>query len=430
MERSITRVGLVGTGVVGTGVVQLLLERPDLLERRTGARIELARVAEIDPRRAAAAGVPEGILVDDYRRIVEDPAIDVVVELIGGTGIAEDVVRDALRAKKNVVTANKALLAEKGRDLFRLARENNVPLLFEAAVCGGIPLILALREGLLVNRITSLLGIVNGTCNHILTEMIRTAVPYDAALADAQALGLAEADPTFDVQGIDSGHKLAILSALAFDTPIDFDRLRIEGIDGIDLLDVHYAEELGYTVKLLAVARVREGRLFLSVHPALLPMDHPLANVHGSLNAVSLYGDVVMESMFYGRGAGRHPTASAVVADIAGIAHHRAYDAPTPFWTPPESPAFELGASADCRSRFYLRFTVEDRPGVLGRIGSILGDHRVSIATASQRSDHEEIVPLVVLTHEAREGDVTNALAEIGRMVELRDEPVFLRIEP
>ncbi len=428
------RVGVIGTGIVGSGVVSILQDRRDLIEQRAGVDLALAKVAELDRDRAIAAGVPEEMWVADYREIIRAPDISVVVELVGGTGIADTIVREALTAGKSVVTANKALLAEKGHALFSLARDKGVSLAFEAAVAGGIPIILALREGLIANRITSLLGIVNGTCNYILSEMIGKGVPYERCLREAQQLGYAEADPTFDVEGIDSGHKLALLSALALDTWVDFQKLPIQGMTEVDLMDVEFAQNLGYTVKLLAVARVDEenGRLFLSVHPAFLPIDHPLASVHGSLNAIALMGDRVQESMFYGRGAGQMPTASAVVADIAQVARSLR-GAPPPAWVPSESPAYELAPLADYQTRYYLRFMVEDVPGVFGQMATVLGDHEVSIASVVQYENPDEAegdtVPVVMLTHRAREGNIAAALSKISDKPFTSAPPVYLRIE-
>jgi len=433
MSKDVYRIGVVGAGIVGSGVVEILLQRGDLLTRRSGVRLELARVADIDRGKALAAGVPAALYAPDYKAIADDPAIDIVVELVGGTGVADAIVRAALNAGKPVVTANKALLAEKGAPLFALAHDRGLPLAFEGAVCGGIPLILSLREGLVANRILSLLGIVNGTCNYILTEMIGRGVTYADALAEAQRRGYAEADPTFDVEGIDSGHKLALLSALALETWIDFSSLHVEGIAGMDLMDLNYADYLGYTVKLLAAARpdVEAKRLFLSVHPALLAKSHPLANVKGSMNAVVLYGDVVMESMFYGRGAGRNPTASAVVADIVEIARSLQGSVRAPTWTPAVTPHYALADMAEYRARTYLRFLVHDRPGVLGRITTALGRHDVSIASVHQ-FEHEgepDRVPISILTHVSRGGDVQAALDEIRAMDFMRSDPVRLRIE-
>jgi homoserine dehydrogenase len=433
MGLSVCRVGVVGVGTVGAGVIHILLKRPDLLARRSGVRLQLTKVAELDRARALAEGVPEEILVDDFAKITGDPEIDIVVELIGGMGVAEKVVSSALEAGKSVVTANKALLAEKGAALFALARKKDVALAFEAAVCGGIPIILALREGLIANHILSLTGIVNGTCNYILSKMTEEGAPFDKCLAEAQKLGYAEADPTFDIDGIDSGHKLALLSALALESWIDFPGLHIEGIRNINLMDVEFARYLGYTVKLLAVARPQPetGKVFLSVHPALLHLEHPLANVHGSMNAIALEGDVVKEAMFYGRGAGREPTASAVVSDIVSVARDLCGNTDATSWTPRENPMYALAPMAQYRARYYLRIIAEDIPGVLGRVMMTLGNNNVSIASVHQFESEldNNRVPISILTHQALEGEVLKSLAEIDSFDFIHGQPVFIRIE-
>lgn len=440
-------VGLVGAGVVGGGVAETILTRGDLLAARSGVRLQLVKVAEKDAPRARSAGVPESILVDDYRKVIADPKVDIVVELVGGTGIANEVVSGALDAGKHVVTANKALLAEKGRPLFAKAKEKGLVLAFEASVAGGIPLILALRDGLLANRTRSLHGIVNGTCNYILSEMAQKGLSFEHCLAEAQKLGFAEANPSTDIDGIDTGHKLAILAALVFETWMDFPALHIEGIRNVKDMDVRVARELGYTLKLLAVARPEPepknaadggngsvppgSKLFLSVHPALLRHSNPLASVNGSMNAVELMGDVVGESMFYGRGAGRFPTASAIVSDIVAIARARSANHAPPSWFPPEKNAYVPASMDDYLTRYYLRLTVQDRPGVLGKLTTVLGSHGVSIATVRQLEHEVEegTAPVCVLTHQAREGAVKAALEEIAKMDFLRGEPVLLRIE-
>ncbi|MDR1613162.1 MAG: homoserine dehydrogenase [Planctomycetota bacterium] len=440
-------VGLVGAGTVGGGVAETLLTRGDLLARRSGVDVDLAMAADQDVARALAAGVPAGRVVDDYRKVVVNPGVDIVVELMGGVGTAHEVVMAALDAGKHVVTANKALLAERGADIFRKAREKKLVVAFEAAVAGGIPLLLALREGLIANRVRSLLGIVNGTSNYILTAMTEKSLPFATALQEAQRLGFAEADPSADIDGKDSGHKLSLLSALAFDTWIDFSQLHIEGIRGIQDADIRIASYLGYVPKLLGVIRAEPGpgaagdddggeaadgaRLFLSVHPALLRATHPLAGVSGSLNAVETESDLALESMFYGRGAGRFPTASAVVADIVAVAKSVAFGGPGPAWLPPERNACRVAPFDDYRARHYLRFIVRDVPGVLGTLATALGAKDVSIAAMHQfeaeRSDGYASVCLV--THNAREGNVAQALRDISALELLHEPPVLIRIE-
>ncbi|MDR1534520.1 MAG: homoserine dehydrogenase [Planctomycetota bacterium] len=446
-ERCSCGIGLIGGGVVGGGVVELLLRRKELLARRTGIELELLAVADIDRERVAALGVPENRIVSDYRRLFDNPEIRIVVELIGGVGVAAEAVLASLDAGRRVVTANKALLANRGREIFSRARGNGVGVAFEAAVAGGIPLIASIRDGLIVNRTQSLLGIVNGTCNYILSQMAASGRSFADCLAEAQRLGFAEADPSADIDGLDSGHKLALLSALAFETWVDFPALHIEGIRGIKDDDIRITRDLGYTLKLLAIARPEHppetvgedgkggdeagGRLFLSVHPALLRNGDPLAGVSGSLNAVRTVGDAVRESMFYGRGAGRYPTASAVVSDIAMTASSLIFGDGYRGWLPPERNAYEPAPMDDYRTRYYLRFAVRDRPGVLGNIATALGSHRVSIAAAHQfENDHPDgFASVCIFSHLAREGDIRASLAEIGGMDFLRDKPVLIRIE-
>ena len=431
MESKVIKVGVVGAGVVGSGTIETLLERSELLERRSGVRIELAAVAELDTERALTTGASRDIIVGDYKEVTENPEIDIVVELVGGVGIAEAIVKSALENAKAVVTANKALLSEKGEGLFALAREKKVTLAFEAAVGGGIPCILSIREGLNCNNFTSLLGILNGTCNYILTEMIDNGVEYQDCLKEAQALGFAEANPITDVGGFDTGHKLALLSALAYETNVDFSQMHIEGIDTIDLRDVRYAQEQGYTVKLLAVARPVNDKLFLSVHPALLPEEHTLAGVHGSLNAVSLYGDVVEESVLVGRGAGKFPTACAVVSDIVSVARKLKYAPDMPGWVPPLNSSYTVASMDDYVTRYYLRFTVDDRPGVMAKIAAELSSVGVSIASVNQKEQHGVggNVAVVFITHVAREGDIQQALASIDANDFVQSKTVLLRIE-
>ncbi|MDR2391175.1 MAG: homoserine dehydrogenase [Planctomycetota bacterium] len=437
-------IGLIGAGIVGGGVAELLMTRRELLARRTGLDLELTAVADVDVERAAAMGVPRDRIVSDYRRLFDNPDIKVVVELIGGTGVAAEAVMAAIDAGRHVVTANKALLARRGREIFARAGKAGCIVAFEAAVAGGIPLLISLREGLIVNRFRSLLGIVNGTCNYILSRMAASGLSFADCLAEAQRLGFAEADPSADIDGLDSGHKVALLSALAFETWIDFSSLHIEGIQNVQDEDIRIARDLGYTLKLLGVIRPETppelaadgpgggtGRLFLSVHPSFLHDGDPLAGVSGSLNAVRTDGDAVMESLFYGRGAGRYPTASAVVSDIVAVAAATFFGGRGPRWFPPERNAYELAPMADYRTRYYLRFTVRDKPGVLGAITTVLGRNGVSIAAAHQfEGNHPNgVASVCIVSHTAREGDILTSLTEIGGMDFMQGNPALIRIE-
>ncbi len=434
MSRPSLGIGIVGAGTVGAGVIELLTERAALLQERAGIALEIARAADIDQSRLQALGLPKDRISSRADAVIADPNVDLVIELIGGTDAAYDLVAAGLKAGKPIVSANKALLAERGQGLFQLAAEQQVPLRFEAAVCGAIPIIRALRDGLVADRIERLLGIVNGTCNYVLTRMYEQGQNYAEALAEAQRHGYAEADPTFDVEGYDSAHKLTLLSALAFDTQVPYRDVRVEGISHLAPQDVAIAAEMDYVVKLLAVARPVEDRLFLSVHPSLLPTGHPLANVSGTMNAVALHSDAAGEAMYYGRGAGALPTASAVLSDVVEIARAKASGRPPAPWVPKAAHRYALAAGEDYICRYYLRATVVDRFGVLGAIATILGHHKVSIASVVQKdvvrsSAEEDSVPIVILTHAAREGDLRGALAEVDRLDVVTEPTAVLRIE-
>jgi homoserine dehydrogenase len=431
MAHKTIKVAVVGAGTVGGGTIETLLQRGEILRRRSGVTVELAAVVELDRAKALAAGAPENLILDDFAKVTADPEIDIVVELIGGTGVAEKIIKAALENGKAVVTANKALIAEKGLALFELARKHRVPLAFEAAVGGGIPCIQAIRDGLNSNNFSSCVGILNGTCNYILTEMISQGQSYDDALKQAQALGFAEANPRTDVEGFDTGHKLAILSALGFETWIDFDRLPICGISGISATDIASTKEMGYVIKLLAIGKVVNDRLFLSVHPGLLNEWHVLAGVHGSLNAISLFGDLVQESVLIGRGAGKYPTASAVVSDIISVAKMLCTELDSFSWLPQKHPHFALAEMADYTTRYYLRFTVADAVGVLAQIAGALSARNVGIASVVQResNDAQGCATIIAITDIAREGDVQTAINEIDRQQFSRAKTSLFRIE-
>ncbi|MCU0241894.1 MAG: homoserine dehydrogenase [Vicinamibacteria bacterium] len=431
----ICRVGLVGVGTVGGGVAEILLKEAASLKQRTGgALIQLAAAADLDPERLAPLRAQGVATFSSADALIARDDIDVVVELIGGTGVAKRAILTALAARKSVVTANKHLLAEAGAEIVRAAQGTGAALGFSASVCGGVPVLLALRTGLVANEIASVIGIVNGTCNYILTEMSQRGVSYADALAEAQAKGYAEVDPALDVEGHDSAHKLAILASLAFRAPITTADIQCEGIARLEVIDIRYAEELGYVVKLLAIGkRADHDHIELRVHPTLLPRDHPLAAVHGVFNAVELTGSAVGRVMLFGRGAGRYPTASNVIADIVEIARGSAArpQDQLAFWAQPR--ALPVAAAEQARSRYYTRFTVKDEYGVLGRMAQILGEQRVSIASVMQKEPHDPEqasgVPIVVLTHEAREGDFRAAISEIDRCDFTKRPTVFLRIE-
>jgi len=423
-------VAIVGFGTVGSGVARILLESGDALAARAGVRLRLKYVCDTDLQRPRDIAVPQELLTDSLDRVLADGEVEIVCELIGGTTVAYDVVERALRAGKHVVTANKALLAERGMPLMKLAREQGVAISFEGAVAGGIPLILAVRDGLVANRITAIAGIVNGTCNYILTRMHEEGTPYAEALSAAQAIGYAEADPTLDVSGRDSAHKLVILGRLAFAVPIAFDEVYCEGIEGIDPRDVRFGDELGYIIKLLAIGQLdSSGGVNLRVHPAFVPKGNPLAYVADAYNAIMVHGDAAGDTLYYGRGAGQMPTASAVVADVVDTALGRATLTFAERDMFAEDAAHAVRPIDDVRTRSYLRFDVIDEPGVLAAIAGILGSHAISIASVLQHeSTDAEHVPLIIMTHEALERDMQDALRQIEQLDAVRCRPVHIRV--
>jgi homoserine dehydrogenase len=424
-------IGLVGFGTVGTGVVKLLQGQAALLQRRLAARLRLKRIADLDLVRPRDVEVDPKILTTDAREIIEDPAIDIVIELIGGTTTALEVSLAALRSGKHLVTANKALLATHGLELFKAAAEKRVDLGFEASVCGGIPILRAVREGLVANRIQSIEGIVNGTCNYILTKMTELGAPFAEVLKEAQEQGYAEADPSLDIDGIDAAHKLQILASIAYGGSVDFSAIHVEGIRGIDPADIQYAKELGYRVKLLAIAKETDGEIEVRVHPTLIPEDHLLAFVGGVFNAVYIVGDATGSLMFYGRGAGQLPTASAVVSDVVEIAQNILYQRPSrPSHIPPiAGDGLKIRPMAEVRTHYYLRVMAVDKPGVLSKVSGILGSHDISIASVIQKGRHARAsVPVVMMTHEAVEGAMRRALAEIDAL-DVVSGTVCLRVE-
>ena len=422
-------VAVVGFGTIGTGVVRLLLSDADRLARATGCRLELRHVVDVDLARRRTVEVPAGVLTDDLERVLGDAATQVAVETIGGTTVAVEVMKRLLGAGKDVVTANKAALAERGDEILEAARAAGRTVSFEASCAAGIPVIRAIRDGLVANRLTGLTGILNGTCNYILTQMSSTGARYEDALAEAQAKGYAEPDPALDVSGHDAQHKLAILGGLAFGADVRLEDVYVEGIAGIDPSDITYGAQLGYTVKLLAIGRAAEGRLSLRVHPTFVHGDSPLATVSGVNNAVLVTGHAVGDTFYVGPGAGEMPTASSVVADIIDAALGRAR---TTFehmaWLAGRREPVTMRPIEDIVTRYYLRFDVVDRPGVLAGIAGILGRQEISIASVLQHeSSDPSCVPLVITTHLAREGNLGKALEEIrgletvtGRMVRIR----------
>ena len=429
------KVGVCGLGTVGSGTVNVLRRNTDVLASRTGRDIQVAQIAARRPNPACdTAGIP---VTDDIFEVATNPEIDIVVELIGGYDTAKQLVLTAIESGKHIVTANKALIAEHGNEIFAAAREKNVVVAYEAGVAGGIPAIKALREGLVGNRINWLAGIINGTGNFILTEMKDKGSPFAEVLKQAQDLGYAEADPTFDVEGIDAAHKLAILAANAFGTPLAFDKTYTEGISKVTPDDLQYAQELGYRIKHLGIARRTEQGVELRVHPTLIPESHLLANVDGVMNSVLIDGDAVGQTLYYGAGAGSEPTASAVVADIADIA--RLID--TPKVAVPPVAALAGGSDVpvlpitDVNAACYLRMRAKDRPGVLMKVTEILGQHGINIDALLQKEAQggsatgDESVDIVLLTHEIRESLLSKALQEIEALDEVSGSVAHIRVE-
>ncbi|HPT86944.1 MAG TPA: homoserine dehydrogenase [Bacillota bacterium] len=428
MKDNQVNIGILGLGTVGTGVARILLEQKELLRTRSGLTFNLTAISELDWNRDRGLDLTGVHCTTQADEVLNDPNIDIVVETIGGYEPAYTFISRALQNKKHVVTANKALIATRGRELFKLAEENGVDLLFEASVGGGIPIIKGLREGLVANRINSIYGILNGTSNFILSRMHQDELEFDQALKEAQAKGFAEADPTLDISGGDAAHKLTILATLASSAFVDYHQLSVEGITNITKLDITFAKSFGYTIKLLAIYRALENGLDLRVHPTLVPNSHLLAAVNNELNAVFVNGDFVGNTMFYGPGAGERPTASAIVSDIVDLSRNLDQHL--------TNRAVHLDRAAatvpltEITNRFYLRFFTLDAPGILSKISGILGEHNISIASMVQLETHEQdhYVPIVLLTHEASEQAMAEALDKIGKLDFVRDNYLRLRL--
>lgn len=412
-------IGLLGFGTVGAGVVEGLQRNADVLARRSGVRLVLRWIADLDLERDRGVTVDRALLTRDARAVVEDPQVNVIIELVGGTGIARELVTRALELGKPVVTANKKLLAEYGTSLFALAAKQKAELAFEASVGGGIPIIKSLREGLVANHIQAAYGILNGTCNYILTRMQQDTLPFDQVLKEAQAAGYAEAEPSLDIDGHDTAHKAAILAALAYGFPVPMDRVSVKGIRGLAPEDIRYAAELGYRIKLLAQIRQDAGAVSVRVQPTLVPRGHLLASVDGVFNAVLVSGNLVGDTLYYGRGAGRLPTASAVLSDLADLATTLAGGRRQrlPSFLAAGAAHPPLANTDDAVSRNYLRFTLLDRPGVLAKVSDVLGRHEISISSVIQKeSRNGSHVPVVFMTHAAVERNMCAALAELDRL--------------
>ena len=425
-------VGILGFGTVGAGVADGLLKHRDVMAKRLGVDIVLRKIADLDITTDRGIQVPDGVLTTDAKGVLADPEIDIIVETIGGTGVAKTFVLEALGNGKCVVTANKKLLAEYGREIFETAAKNDVDIYFGASVGGGIPIIRVLREGLAGNEIESIHGILNGTCNYILTRMENEGLPFESVLKDAQNLGDAEANPSLDIDGFDTAHKACILAALAYGFQPGVDQVQVEGIRNLDGADVKYAADFGYRIKLLAVVAKDGSEVEVGVHPTLIPFSHMLANVNDAFNAAYVKGDMSDYTMYYGRGAGRAPTASTVIGDIGDIARNLAYDETRYARGVPNyaEGKVRLRAAGDIRSKYYLRFMLADRPGAMGVVASALGKHGVSISALSQKESSEGNlpVPVVAMTRVARAADIDAALEEIKAAGVTGEDPVKLRV--
>lgn len=424
------KIGILGIGTVGAGVYELLEKHKKVIGKKSGIDIEIKKIADKAAERRKLLNIPASIFTPDADDVISDPDIRIVVQLIGGTTVSRELMLKAISHKKNIVTANKALLAEHGVEIFKAVVKEEVEFGYEASVGGGIPIIKTIRESLVGNQIDKVIGIVNGTTNFILTKMMREDLSFEEALKIAQELGFAEADPYLDVSGWDACHKITILSSLAFNTPVDMSKVFVEGIEGIHMKDIQYADELGFVPKLLAIAERHDNGVLVRVHPSLVSKENPLAAVSWEDNAIMLYSDFLGKSMYYGKGAGAKPTASAVVGDITDIAlkitskteyNKNRYS----FYQDLQQKDFETS-----RTKFYFRFSALDRPGILSKIAGVLGKNNISIASVIQKETEEEFehVPLVILTHEALEADTRRAVKEIDGLSEVEGKSIKIRV--
>ena len=429
------QIGIIGLGTVGAGTVNLLDENAEEITRRAGRQINIRAVAVNDITKQRSCEISDFKLTDDPFEVTDDPQIDLIVELMGGETTAREVAVRALEHGKHIVTANKALIAIHGNDIFDLAMKKGLVVAFEAAVAGGISIIKVLREGLTGNRIEQVIGIINGTTNFILSEMHKKASPFSQVLAEAQRLGYAESDPSFDIEGIDAAHKLTILSSIAFGIPLDFDSVFVEGITDVHQQDIAYAKEFGYRIKHLGIAKQHKGKIELRVHPCLIPADHLLANVDGVMNAILVYGDAVGPTLHYGAGAGAKPTASSVVADIVDVVRTLTTDpenrVPHLAFQPEQLTQNKCGSIGDIETAYYLRLLALDRPGVLADIARILGEHQISIESIRQKgtSSGDKPVSIVILTHRTIESQMSLAIPELENLKTIREKVVRIRVE-
>ena len=424
-------IGVIGFGTIGSSVVKLLLERRLIFRERTLIDLNLAVVCDKDLRSKRDVLVPKAMMTDDVEKVITDPSIDVVVELIGGIHPAKEIVVRALGLGKHVVTANKLLLATEGEGIFKKAEEAGKEILFEASVGGGIPIIKSIREGMIGNTFHSIFGILNGTSNYILSRMSSEGYPFKKALEEVQLKGYAEKDPSLDIKGRDSAHKLAILSSLAFGKRVNIKDIYVEGISGISPFDIQYAKEMGYVLKLLAIAKRDGESLEVRVHPTLLPEEHLMSSVSGVYNAIFVDADLVGKQLFYGEGAGKLPTASAILSDIMDIAYTIAYGRiPGKFAVPARSEIKNIKRIEEVYMKYYVHFSAIDKPGVLAKIAHLLGKNNISIASVVQKERREaSIVPVIMLTHAAKEKDMQEALKSIDKLPAIKRKSVLIRVE-
>ncbi len=433
MKSKIT-VGMIGLGTVGCGVAKILFGNAGLIAKRVGVPIDLVRIADLDITTDRGLSLPDGILTTDAQSVLQDPNIDIIVELIGGYDPAKRFILSAIENGKSVVTANKALLAVHGEEIFHAATAIGLDLGFEASVGGGIPIIKALTEGLVANAVTSMFGIMNGTSNYILTRMTEEGKSFEEILQQAREEGYAEADPTFDVEGVDAAHKLAILVNLAFGTAVNIKDIHTEGISDLSTVDIEFAREFGYTIKLLSIAKYQDDEIEARVHPTLVPTDSPIAQVGGVYNAIHLIGDAVGDVVLYGQGAGSLATASAVVSDIVDLARNRLKNisgrVPVASYQWDGRVPIRIRPIEEISSMYYLRFMVQDQPGVLSQIANTLGEQKISISSVLQKGRKQgQAVPLVIMTHRSSEQAVQTAIQTIKDMPVVAEPPMLLRIE-
>ena len=426
------KIGILGFGTVGAGVVEGIQQNGALMAERTGISPVVAKIADLDIETDRGITLEDGVLTTDAMSVINDSSIDLIVELVGGTGIARTFTLEALKQGKPVITANKALLADHGEEIYKVARENNTGIYYEASVGGGIPILRSQRAGLIGNRIESIFGILNGTCNYILTRMEREGLPFDEILADAQKLGYAETPPDLDIDGIDTAHKAVVLASMAYGAPVPMSACSTKGIRGLSASEISNAEEMGYRLKLLAIIKDNGGEVELSVEPTLVPKAHMIASVGDSFNAVFVKGDIVDDTMYYGRGAGRLPTGSAVIGDIMEAAADKLNEVGVPVSVTMmlQKESLTYCSAENIEKRCYVRLALEDKPGSMAKVMDIFGKHNISIASVVQKESHKMgYAPVVILTQRAKESEFSAAMTEIDALSVSCCEPIRMRLE-